>query len=235
MAHIAMNTDNHLARREFAGLGEIGELGVADHRAWIVGDPESREHEGTRVPPELLLGELGATTPGKVILFQPGPAPFLLDQSGAGFGAVLATPPMRSSIPFEPLQTPNVWRIGAGARAIGPIVSPVQSLLTPGGTTPPIVSTGVPPISPSAPNYPGLQIVTGPGASTQNTLLTSLGPAAGDPQLVSLVAGGQPATSATPMTSSWFTDPTQELISGIPNWGIMLAIAAAAMLMKGKR
>ena len=36
-------------------------------------------------------------------------------------------------------------------------------------------------------------------------------------------------------SSSWLTDPGQELISGIPNWGILAAAAAAFMLMKGRR
>lgn len=35
--------------------------------------------------------------------------------------------------------------------------------------------------------------------------------------------------------ASWFTDPTQSLISGIPNWGIVAAAAAAFFLLKGRR
>jgi len=34
---------------------------------------------------------------------------------------------------------------------------------------------------------------------------------------------------------SWFTDPTQELISGFPNWGLVAAAVAAFLMMKGRR
>ena len=44
-----------------------------------------------------------------------------------------------------------------------------------------------------------------------------------------------PATVAPTLTSitSWFTDPSQEIFSGIPNWGIVGAGALAAMMLFG--
>lgn len=69
-------------------------------------------------------------------------------------------------------------------------------------------------------------------ASTAST------PTAGQPGCVSGeydVNGNCIVASTTPGTTpSWFTDPTQELISGIPNWGLLAAAAGVFMLM-GKR
>jgi hypothetical protein len=41
------------------------------------------------------------------------------------------------------------------------------------------------------------------------------------------------AVTTTPAASSpsWFTDPSQELITGIPNWGLLAAGAALAFFM----
>lgn len=64
-------------------------------------------------------------------------------------------------------------------------------------------------------------------------------PTAGQPGCVSGeydVNGNCIITSTTPGTTpSWFTDPTQELISGIPNWGLLAAAAGALMLMGRRR
>lgn len=48
----------------------------------------------------------------------------------------------------------------------------------------------------------------------------------------SLNSGAVPAASAVP---SWFTDPTQELITGLPNWGLLALAGGALFLLKGKR
>ena len=47
-------------------------------------------------------------------------------------------------------------------------------------------------------------------------------------------------TSPTPTagqvpSGSWLTDPTRELINGVPNWGILAAGAAVLMFMRGRR
>jgi hypothetical protein len=41
--------------------------------------------------------------------------------------------------------------------------------------------------------------------------------------------------STTVATGSWFTDPTQELISGVPNWGLVAAAGALFLMMRGRR
>ncbi len=44
------------------------------------------------------------------------------------------------------------------------------------------------------------------------------------------------AGQTTAVPASWFTDPAQELISGIPNWGLVAAAGVGLMLlMRGKR
>ncbi|HEV2471877.1 MAG TPA: hypothetical protein VGS41_04385, partial [Chthonomonadales bacterium] len=44
-----------------------------------------------------------------------------------------------------------------------------------------------------------------------------------------------PTVAATP-AASWFTDPTQELITGVPNWGLVAGAGLALMLlMRGRR
>jgi hypothetical protein len=45
---------------------------------------------------------------------------------------------------------------------------------------------------------------------------------------------GQTPTSPNATAASWFTDPSQELINGIPNWGL-IAAAAGAFLLLGRR
>jgi hypothetical protein len=91
--------------------------------------------------------------------------------------------------------------------------APVVANQTAGGTLP-----VVPPLQAgggSAPP-PASQVVTGtPGAS----------PAAGtDP-------------NTTTVSGSWFTDPTQEMISGVPNWALLAAAGLGlwAMTSGGKR
>lgn len=41
--------------------------------------------------------------------------------------------------------------------------------------------------------------------------------------------------ASTVAAPSWFTDPTQELISGFPNWGLLAAAAAALMLLTRRK
>jgi hypothetical protein len=45
----------------------------------------------------------------------------------------------------------------------------------------------------------------------------------------------QEAVATAPDTPSWFTDPAQEIISGIPNWGLVAAGAGALFLFSGKK
>jgi len=62
---------------------------------------------------------------------------------------------------------------------------------------------------------------------------TALTPGAGQtPTSIPSDAVSGNAVSAGP---SWFTDPSQELITGIPNWGILAAAVGAYLLLKGRR
>lgn len=45
------------------------------------------------------------------------------------------------------------------------------------------------------------------------------------------LAAAQTGAIGTTTTASWLTDPTQELISGIPNWGLVAAAGVGAYLM----
>jgi hypothetical protein len=45
--------------------------------------------------------------------------------------------------------------------------------------------------------------------------------------------GSTTSTSSSTSTGNWFTDPTQELISGIPNWGIVAAAGVGLLLLIG--
>ena len=62
---------------------------------------------------------------------------------------------------------------------------------------------------------------------------TSLTPGAG--QTTTSIASGPVAGNAVSTSPSWLTDPNQELISGIPNWGIVAVALGAFLLMKGRR
>lgn len=62
---------------------------------------------------------------------------------------------------------------------------------------------------------------------------TSLTPGAG--QMATSVTGGSVQGNAVTALPSWLSDPSQELISGLPNWGLVAIAGAALLLMKGKR
>lgn len=228
MAIVAMNTSNPLGVRPFGAMG--GMNGTWDlmeqDRSWIVRDTASAPTEHMRIPPELLSG-LGATIPGKVFLYREGPAPFLLDGTGPQLQSMIRVGP-------APAVAPVVENIGS----VEPIVTSVSSLLTPGGSTPPVVPTVqhqelsfmqiVPQGSPI--------VAIGPGSSTQNLVPVSMAAQQAAPGLTSILASGQPASSAQPIDTSWFTDPAQEVIGGVPNWGMFLVVTALAMYSsKGKR
>jgi hypothetical protein len=223
-----MDTANPLGQRPFAAMGGMeGTWNLAEqNRSWIVRDTASAPIERMRVPPELLDG-MGATIPGAVALYRPGPAPLLLD------GLDFAFSPSARAVPFEPYPIP------APVKVAPPLHSTVTSLLTPGGTTPPVVPT----VQHQEPTFgqivPGGSpiVAIGPGSSTQNLIPSSTVVEQAAPSLTSIIAGGQPAASAVSTDASWFTDPAQEVIAGVPNWGILAGAAVLAMMMssKGKR
>lgn len=62
---------------------------------------------------------------------------------------------------------------------------------------------------------------------------TSFTPGAGQTS-TALSSPSVQGNAVTP-SPSWFTDPSKELISGVPNWGILAAAAAAFFLLKGRR
>lgn len=76
------------------------------------------------------------------------------------------------------------------------------------------------------------QVFTGVNASggVPNAAATAPGTGAPTPGLtINGAAANQVAAVAAP---SWFTDPTQEVMSGVPNWVLLAGAAAALMLMK---
>jgi len=52
------------------------------------------------------------------------------------------------------------------------------------------------------------------------------------PAQMTTINGTSPVASTTPATTNWLTDPTQELISGVQNWMLLAAAAAALLLVK---
>jgi hypothetical protein len=79
----------------------------------------------------------------------------------------------------------------------------------------------------------GLVASTVPYSSAGQITTSSGGaidPATGVPYSQELAAA-QAGVGATATTASWFTDPTQELISGIPNWALVAAGGVGVYLM----
>lgn len=221
MAIVQMNTANPLGQRPFGAMGGMdGTWDLAEQdRSWIVRDTESAPIEHMRVPPELLEG-VGMAVPVAAVLYRPAPLPVLSDR----------------------VMPPDAMRIFYGSEVAPnpiPTRTTVQSLLTPGGSTPPVVATAQPQEPSFAQIVPqGSPIVAiGPGSSTQNLVPVSVAAEQAAPGLTSVLAAGQPPSSAVPVDTSWFTDPAQEIVPGFPNWGLLAAVVAAAMWLssKGKR
>lgn len=90
------------------------------------------------------------------------------------------------------------------------------------------LSYRLPPWQPLSPQPPAPTIVN-PSPSSQPT---STGTSATTATSVLSQANGT-SLSTTPVVTStgdWFSDPTQEIISGLPNWGLV-AIGAAGLFM----
>lgn len=99
----------------------------------------------------------------------------------------------------------------------------------------PITVPGNPnPITPSTASPTFLQqlqsLFSGyPGGSPGGVQTTVETAASGTAPLA--INGTPAATGAATASPSWFTDPTQEVISGVPNWGLLAAAGAAALLL----
>lgn len=228
MAIVSMDTNNPLGQRPFqamSGLDGTWDL-REQHRSWIVRDTESAPIERMRIPPELL----GMQVPVAAELYRPGPGPSLLGMAisnGIGINRGVLTLP-----DWVTHKIPNF------SRPANPRSPEVVSLLTPGGTTPPVIPTVAPQENSFAQIIPtgSALVAISPGASTQNLVPSDTTVARAAPSLTSIVAGGQPATSAVSTVESWFSDPAQELIGGVPNWTLVAALAVLAMMQsKGRR
>lgn len=221
MAIVSMDTNNPLGQRPFQAMSGID--GTWDlskqHRSWIVRDTESAPIERMRIPPELL----GMQVPVAAELYRPGPGPSLLGMAisnGIGINRGILTRPGGFALPASP-RSPEV-----------------VSLLTPGGTTPPVIPTVAPQEQSFAQLIPtgSALVAIGPGASTQNLVPSDTTVARAAPSLTSIVAGGQPATSAVSTVESWLSDPAQDLIGGVPNWVLGVVLGVAWMMQsKGRR
>jgi hypothetical protein len=119
---------------------------------------------------------------------------------------------------------------GPGAPA--PVANAVQSAPVAVRNSPPMLGTQGRPIpmpseTPSAP-LPVVTPASGSSLPAAAIQASSLPPSAS--QVVTGTPGASPAAggtnpSTTTVSGSWFTDPTQEMISGVPNWALLAAAA----------
>ena len=110
---------------------------------------------------------------------------------------------------------PNAYYAAAQQQQANPVAQ--QTTLAP-ATVP------THPLSPQ----PGIPTVVNPSPSTQ---LTSTGSSATSATSVLSQANGTALGTVAPTsTGNWFTDPTQEVIGGLPNWAL-LAIGAGGLFM----
>jgi hypothetical protein len=99
-----------------------------------------------------------------------------------------------------------------------------QTVITP--TTPPWQPLSYP---------PPFQTVVNPSPSST---LTATGSNALSPTSVTNQANGSMLTPTPTGTGDWFTDPTQEVISGLPNWALVVMGGAGLFMvvsLAGKR
>ena len=151
---------------------------------------------------------------------------------GAGLGVVAAPVLTRTVCPAWGCETHPMW---------GPIRYPYPSYPLPRTSTTP---------QPPPSDYPASAPVVSspPQCPSPNSFVDAAGNCVSDwhnPYSLYLPASPVPAntvaadtaqnsTAAQAPASSWFTDPVQELISGVPNWAIVAA-AGAFFLMRGRR
>jgi hypothetical protein len=117
---------------------------------------------------------------------------------------------------------------------VQPSLAPVtQSPTSSSPAAPPLPTTYTPQIAEVVPAGPSvIPLHWNQPTSTQNVVATSTAP---PPSYSSVIASGQPASAAVSTTRSWFTDPAQEVIGGVPNWGLAAGLLALMVMMKGKR
>jgi hypothetical protein len=61
---------------------------------------------------------------------------------------------------------------------------------------------------------------------------SNMGPQYGN-QITTTGACINSVASPTTTAANWFTDPTQEVISGVPNWGLLAGAGVAALVFFG--
>jgi hypothetical protein len=191
------------------------------------------------------IGSLGAKAPLNIMMHKPQnwlvpiDNPIPVDQPPCPPGYHYAPPP--TCPPFA-MCDPAIY--GPNRNPCQPNTIPVGP---PGGTTQPgpIVADHCPPGQfqdaagncMSVQNYP-YPVTQPPTPSPTVPADTSGTPSAGQPGCVSgqFDASGNCITSTVPgAATSWFTDPTQDVITGLPNWGLLAIAAGAAYLMFGQK
>jgi hypothetical protein len=140
-----------------------------------------------------------------------------------GTSCALPTIPGSASTSTPPQPCPAGWT------GIFPDCTPTAAAIAtavPAGA-PPVTfnSAATPPTTPIIPASSGI-------SNTATALASSFGASTQPANSTSQTQG----TTAT-TTASWFTDPTQEIISGVPNWGLVVGGAGVVLLlvMGGKR
>lgn len=118
----------------------------------------------------------------------------------------------------------------------GPILpGPAQVWQPPSPPSPvPIVSaTGLPVSPPGVPamTWQQQQSILAQNQAAQQAAAATAAQAAAAASSQAAVATATPAEATAP---SWFTDPTQELITGLPNWGLLAIAGGTLFLLKKK-
>ena len=118
----------------------------------------------------------------------------------------------QSSFPTATPACPTGWT-GTYPDCVAPsVLPPTTTYSTPPTTTPP---TSVLSTMPTGISTTGSTLASQTGSGATSSTSTS--------------------TSSSTSTASWFTDPTQEIISGIPNWGLIAVAGLGLFLMMGKK
>jgi|SRR5579885_288037 len=158
------------------------------------------------------------------------------DASPVTSNAILYRPPTNIQ-PVGPVVNPVYTASGMPTVTAAP--QPAPPVLNPGGSTTLPIGTWPAP-KPVGPIYTPIPVSVPLVPTTPSTIAAQVSPPATSApaaQVAASTPSQSTAVSTAPAsTPSWFTDPAQELITGIPNWGLLAAAAAAALLlMRGRR
>lgn len=175
---------------------------------------------------------------------EPSPGPVLPDNWYNPGGPISTDQFGNLNAPAPVIQTPSGFQVPANSPLLNSAFTPSGTLLQ--TTSAPITGTLAPP-APAGPvtvtASTSLPAATGIIASAENLLKSIFGgsmvQAAGVPgtQTGVVTPAGQAMAAAGQLVSpSWFTDPAQEVVAGVPNWGIAAGIGLlGVMLFAGGR